>query len=168
MHICLGVALYREPSGADLQYMEDLLREVEAARIPAPSPIEQRWTCGSASDMSPAGVASGEGDCQDHLFSWVGIIMYLPSDNDRQRAAITKRYVAASGKDCIRTYMYGGSHSAVMQRHVSMQQNGQVMLPIMWALMHQLPTNVTVGLANETISLASCLGRQEAGLNTLC
>ena len=82
----------RDPNGADLQYMEDLLNKLEAAKIPAPSPIEQRWTCGSASHMSPAGAASQEGDSQDHLFSWVGIIMYLPPDNNRQRAAITKRY----------------------------------------------------------------------------
>lgn len=76
--------------------MDDLLNKLEAAKIPAPSPIEQRWTCGSASHMSPASAASQEGDSQDHLFSWVGIIMYLPPDNNRQRAAITKRY----GKEC--------------------------------------------------------------------
>ena len=87
--------LCREPDGADLQYMEDLLSQLEAAKIPAPSPIEQRWTCGSASHMSPASAAAQEGDSQDHLFSWVGIIMYLPAENERQRAAITKRYDAA-------------------------------------------------------------------------
>ena len=78
--------------------MEDLLSKLEAAKIPAPSPIEQRWTCGSGSRMSPASAAAQEGDPQNHLFSWVGIIMYLPSDNDRQRAAVTKRYDVASSK----------------------------------------------------------------------
>ncbi len=72
--------------------MEDLLNKIEAAKMPAPSPIEQRWTCGSASHMSPASAAAQEGDSQDYLFSWVGIIMYLPTDNQRQRAAITKRW----------------------------------------------------------------------------
>ena len=86
---------YRQPSGADLQYMEDLLSKIEAAKIPAPSPIEQRWTCGSSSIMSPASAAAEAGDSQDHLFSWVGIIMYLPTDDERQRAAITKRYAHA-------------------------------------------------------------------------
>lgn len=85
-----GVAC-REPSGADLRYMEDLLSKLEAAKIPAPCPIEQRWTCGSASHMSPASANAEEGDSQDYLFSWVGIIMYLPSDNDQVRTAITKR-----------------------------------------------------------------------------
>ena len=82
----------RQPDGADLQYMEDLLSKIEAAKVPAPCPIEQRWTCGSASHMSPASAAAEEGDSQDYLFSWVGIIMYLPTDNEKQRAAITKRY----------------------------------------------------------------------------
>lgn len=128
--------LCREPNGADLQYMEDLMRELEAARIPAPSPIEQRWTCGSASHMSPAGVASGQGDCQEHLFSWVGIIMYLPSDNDRQRAAITKRYVFAPQARTAVEHMCVCRHPlCCMRRHGSMQQTGQVMLPILWALM---------------------------------
>ena len=95
----------REPNGADLQYMEDLLSKLEAAKIPAPSPIEQRWTCGSVSHMSPANAASKEGDSQAHLFSWVGIIMYLPTENDRQRAAITKRYDAASGKEWSMRYV---------------------------------------------------------------
>ena len=72
--------------------MEDLLNKIEAAKMPAPSPIEQRWTCGSASHMSPASAAAEEGDSQDYLFSWVGIIMYLPTENERQRAAITKRW----------------------------------------------------------------------------
>lgn len=81
----------RQPSGADLQYMEELLSKVESAKIPAPSPIEQRWTCGSSSHMSPASAAAEEGDSQSYLFSWVGIIMYLPTDNQRQRAAITRR-----------------------------------------------------------------------------
>ena len=93
----------REPNGADLAYMEDLLREIEANKIPAPSPIEQRWTSGSRSPMSPAAaaaagasaeaatVATPLGEKPGALFSWVGIIMYLPSDDSKQRAAITKR-----------------------------------------------------------------------------
>lgn len=83
--------------------MEDLLREIEANKIPAPSPIEQRWSSGSRSSMSPAAaaaagasaeaatVATPLGEKPGALFSWVGIIMYLPSDDAKQRAAITKR-----------------------------------------------------------------------------
>ncbi|KAL3159108.1 hypothetical protein ABBQ32_011105 [Trebouxia sp. C0010 RCD-2024] len=136
LEACFPAGTVKEPNGADLQYMEDLMRELEAARIPAPSPIEQRWTCGSASHMSPAGVASGQGDCQEHLFSWVGIIMYLPSDNDRQRAAITKRYVFAPQARTAVEHMCVCRHPlCCMRRHGSMQQTGQVMLPILWALM---------------------------------
>ena len=92
--------MYRHPDGADLQYMEDLLSKIEAAKVPAPCPIEQRWTCGSASHMSPASAAAEEGDSQDYLFSWVGIIMYLPTDNEKQRAAITKRYGCDTTASC--------------------------------------------------------------------
>ena len=92
-----------EPNGADLNYMEDLLKEVEANKIPAPSPIEQRWSSGSRSPMSPAAAAAVGASAEaavaatpmgakpGALFSWVGIIMYMPSDDPKQRAAITKR-----------------------------------------------------------------------------
>ena len=51
-----------------------------------PLPEEERAKC-SRSVMSPA---HSEGD--DDLHSWVGIIMYLPPDDEPQRAAITKRF----------------------------------------------------------------------------
>lgn len=41
-------------------------------QIPAPSPIEQRWTSGSSASMSPAAGPP------DSVHSWVGVIMYLP------------------------------------------------------------------------------------------
>jgi L-galactono-1,4-lactone dehydrogenase len=78
------------PSGADLGYMRDLLAMVEASDLPAPSPIEQRWSAGSRAPMSPAH-SSGE----DDLHCWVGIIMYLPegeAEVDAVRARITKRF----------------------------------------------------------------------------
>ena len=34
--------MHRQPSGADWQYMEDLLSQIEAGKIPAPSKVEQR------------------------------------------------------------------------------------------------------------------------------
>ena len=77
-----------KPSGADLGYMSDLLAMIEARNIPAPAPIEQRWTASSASPMSPA--YSREADT---IHSWVGIIMYLPTEDAAQRAAISKRCV---------------------------------------------------------------------------
>ena len=66
--------------------MENLLRGIEDSGIAAHSPIEQRWTASSSSLMSPAhGAANG-------LHSWVGIIMYLPSDDETQRRLITESF----------------------------------------------------------------------------
>jgi len=75
------------PDKRDLQYMDELLAMIEATDLPTPAPIEQRWTRRSRARMSPA---HSEGD--HDLHSWVGIIMYLPTADDEQRAAITKRF----------------------------------------------------------------------------
>ncbi|MEW5306294.1 MAG: hypothetical protein WDW36_008767 [Sanguina aurantia] len=66
----------------DIEFMEALLKEIETGKIPAPSPIEQRWSSGSSSPMSPSSGAPG------HVTSWVGIIMYLP-DEAVSRAKVT-------------------------------------------------------------------------------
>ena len=60
-----------EPDGKDMRYMLRLLDIIESEGIPAPAPIEQRWTAGSSSLLSPA-----RSTAEDALFSWVGIIMY--------------------------------------------------------------------------------------------
>jgi L-galactono-1,4-lactone dehydrogenase len=67
--------------------MQELLRQIEEKNIPAHSPIEQRWSASSSSLMSPA-----HGPRDDGLFTWVGIINYLPSDDPEQRKAITKLF----------------------------------------------------------------------------
>jgi L-galactono-1,4-lactone dehydrogenase len=66
--------------------MQELLQQIEENNIPAHSPIEQRWSASSSSAMSPAHGPS------DGLFTWVGIINYLPSDDPVQRKAITKLF----------------------------------------------------------------------------
>lgn len=66
-----------------MEFMKQLLQGIEDKQIPAHSPIEQRWSSGSSSFMSPAHGPP------DSLFNWVGIINYLPLDNDRQRRDIT-------------------------------------------------------------------------------
>jgi len=63
-----------KPGMQDMAYMKELLRLIEKKKVAAPSPIEQRWTAGSSSPMSPAHGAA------DSVHSWVGIIMYLPED----------------------------------------------------------------------------------------
>lgn len=61
---------------ADIEYVTSVLQLIDELDIPAPSPIEQRWTAPSSSPLSPA--------CERPdvplapLYSWVGIIMYLP------------------------------------------------------------------------------------------
>jgi len=75
------------PDGSDLRYTRELLSLIEASGIPAPAPLEQRWSAASASPMSPAGGA------KDDLFSWLGIIMYLPEDDAQQREAITDAFL---------------------------------------------------------------------------
>ena len=74
---------------ADIDYVEELLSRIERQGIPAPSPIEQRWTSSSRSALSPASVTPTLGP--ETLFSWVGVIMYLPTEDERQRKAITDR-----------------------------------------------------------------------------
>jgi len=79
--------LCRQPSGEDLAFMSDVMAALEEGGVAAPGPIEQRWSASSSADMSPA--SSPEDMSVVH--SWVGIIMYLPEDDQQQRAQITQR-----------------------------------------------------------------------------
>ena len=74
------------PLREDLQFMRELREMIEEKQIPAHAPIEQRWTSGSSSPMSPAA-----GSAQS-LHSWVGIIMYLPTTVESEREAITQAF----------------------------------------------------------------------------
>ncbi|KAK3119712.1 hypothetical protein QOZ80_9AG0674150 [Eleusine coracana subsp. coracana] len=85
--ICFPTGSLAKPTMKDLDYMENLLQLIEKEDIPAPAPIEQRWTARSKSPMSPA--SSSE---EDDIFSWVGIIMYLPTSDARQRKEITEEF----------------------------------------------------------------------------
>lgn len=71
----------------ELDFMEKLLKRIDAEDIPAHAPIEQRWTAASTSTMSPA---SSTNPAQ--VFSWVGVILYLPTAEEAARRAITKRF----------------------------------------------------------------------------
>lgn len=42
------------PNGVDIEYTKQLLKLIEENNIPAPAPLEQRWTSASSSPMSPA------------------------------------------------------------------------------------------------------------------
>mmetsp|Transcript_322 Transcript_322/g.561 ORF Transcript_322/g.561 Transcript_322/m.561 type:complete len:603 (+) Transcript_322:83-1891(+) len=84
--VCFPTGKYEKNNGNDMIFMQTLLQRIEDYGIPAHSPIEQRWTAASSSLMSPA---HGK---DDEIFSWVGIIMYLPSDDEFQRREITERF----------------------------------------------------------------------------
>jgi L-galactono-1,4-lactone dehydrogenase len=84
--VCFPTGTQEENNGNDVEFMENLLQGIEVQKIPAHSPIEQRWSASSSSPMSPAhGPANG-------LHSWVGIINYLPTDDEDQRADIAKLF----------------------------------------------------------------------------
>uniref|UniRef100_A0A6B2L2Q7 FAD-binding PCMH-type domain-containing protein n=1 Tax=Arcella intermedia TaxID=1963864 RepID=A0A6B2L2Q7_9EUKA len=63
-----------KPDGTDIEFVEQVLKVIERNKIPAPSPIEQRWTAASGALFSPAFSTDPK-----KIFSWVGIIMYLPA-----------------------------------------------------------------------------------------
>ena len=73
------------------------MQQIEEAGVPAPSPIEQRWTASSSAPMSPA----AERGHPDTVHSWVGIIMYLPTEDQAQRQAITDRWRMLSASSCV-------------------------------------------------------------------
>lgn len=71
-----------------MKFLEHLLEGIETKNVAAHTPIEQRWCASSSSLMSPAYGPSGG------LHSWVGIINYLPTDDPKQREAITNSFTS--------------------------------------------------------------------------
>ncbi|KAL7486851.1 hypothetical protein ACHAW6_012443 [Cyclotella cf. meneghiniana] len=99
--VCFPAGTYGLPSSGSMDFMEELLREIETSGIPAPSPIEQRWTSASTSPLSPASV--GINDVETYhtthsLLSWVGIIMYLPSE-DKDPTGYRREFITQAFKD---------------------------------------------------------------------
>lgn len=87
--VCLPTGSLYNPSNEDMDFMMRLLSKIEEKSIPAPSPIEQRWTASSSSLMSPANTKDLP---PDTVFSWVGIIMYLTNDDPKRRGLVTERF----------------------------------------------------------------------------
>ena len=72
-----------ESNTCDVEYVESVLDIIENEAIPAPAPIEQRW---SAPSTSPMSAASGKLPSNvAPMYSWVGIIMYLPEGEGAKR-----------------------------------------------------------------------------------
>lgn len=69
--VSFPVGTLKKPNMKDITYMEEVMRLIKTEGIPAPSPIEQRWTASSRSPMSPASSTS-----PDTLYSWVSIAFH--------------------------------------------------------------------------------------------
>jgi len=98
--VCCETGTYNENNGNDIKLMEDILSKIESEKIPAHPPIEQRWTASSRSSMSPAHGEKGR------LFTWVGIIMYLPDEGEEIRKRITEAF---QGRYCDLVKEVGGN-----------------------------------------------------------
>eukprot|EP00252_Welwitschia_mirabilis_P014337 TRINITY_DN31509_c0_g1_i1.p1 TRINITY_DN31509_c0_g1~~TRINITY_DN31509_c0_g1_i1.p1 ORF type:complete len:620 (-),score=105.95 TRINITY_DN31509_c0_g1_i1:157-2016(-) len=85
--ICFPAGTLAKPTMKDVDYVQQVLQLIKTENIPAPAPIEQRWTASSRSPMSPASSKN-----PDDIFSWVGIIMYLPTAEANQRKEITSEF----------------------------------------------------------------------------
>jgi L-galactono-1,4-lactone dehydrogenase len=64
--VCYPTGNFDANSGHDMQFMEELLKQIENNKVPAHAPIEQRWSANSNSSMSPAYGRDGGLHC------WVG------------------------------------------------------------------------------------------------
>ncbi len=72
-----------ESSDCDVKYVENVLDIIEKEAIPAPGPIEQRWSPPSTSPMSAASEKPSR--TMAPFYSWVGIIMYLPEGEGAEK-----------------------------------------------------------------------------------
>lgn len=66
--ICFPTGTIKKPNMQDVKYIEQLLNLIKKEDIPAPSPIEQRWTARSQSPLSPAFSTD-----PDALSAWVSL-----------------------------------------------------------------------------------------------
>ncbi|CAJ1388962.1 unnamed protein product [Effrenium voratum] len=98
---CFPCGTIDEPNLRDIQYVKEMKDIIEANHIAAASPIEQRWTSRSTSPMSPA--FSKEANA---LFSWVGVIMYITSE--QQAPAIKAKFKEYAKHHADLTFKYGG------------------------------------------------------------
>eukprot|EP00904_Undaria_pinnatifida_P005032 jgi/Undpi1/1659/HiC_scaffold_11.g05049.m1 len=88
--VSFPVGTLEKPNGKDLDYMTELMSLIETEGVPAPAPIEQRWTASSSSRMSPA----HDKKSPETLFSWVGVIMYLPADDMDARNRVADAFLS--------------------------------------------------------------------------
>ncbi|KAG7671357.1 hypothetical protein Ndes2437B_g03998 [Nannochloris sp. 'desiccata'] len=125
LEVAFPCGILDSPNLVDIKYMDELQALIIKHNIPAPAPIEQRWTSSSASPMSPAysssssssksnsggsGSSPGSNNLETsskEIHSWVGIIMYLPEEDLEKRKEVTaafKKYGALVEKHLLGKY----------------------------------------------------------------
>lgn len=98
---CFPCGTIDEPNLKDIRYVKEMKEIIEREQIAAASPIEQRWTSRSRSPMSPAYSTQ-----ENALFSWVGVIMYITSEE--QAPAIKEKFRAYAMRHADLTFKYDG------------------------------------------------------------
>lgn len=99
---CFPCGTIENPSLADIDYLIEMKATIEREGIAAASPIEQRWTARSTSPMS----LSYSPRPKD-IFSWVGVIMYITTDE--QAPAIKEKFREYGKFHADQTFKYGGA-----------------------------------------------------------
>lgn len=74
---CFPTGTIQKPDMQDLKFIEQVMGLIKKEGIPAPSPIEQRWTARSRSPLSPAFDPS-----PDNIYSWVRYILDLQAKQE--------------------------------------------------------------------------------------
>lgn len=129
--VCFNTGSYENNNGNDMLFMENILDKIESQNLPAPAPIEQRWSASSSSLMSPAHGKKGGLHC------WVGIIMYLPTDDENERAEISKRF---KGQYCDLSREVGEPMNAVSHwGKLEMPSNGTEFLKLRKLMLSRYP-----------------------------
>mmetsp|Transcript_17771 Transcript_17771/g.41389 ORF Transcript_17771/g.41389 Transcript_17771/m.41389 type:complete len:574 (+) Transcript_17771:66-1787(+) len=98
---CFPAGTLSAPSLADIDYVTDMKAIIEKEGIPAPCPIEQRWTACSSSPMSPAYSRN-----PDDIFSWVGVILYITPEE--AAAKIKRKFKEYACRHADLTFQYSG------------------------------------------------------------
>jgi L-galactono-1,4-lactone dehydrogenase len=86
--IVISIDSLSKSSYRDLDLVQKLLALIAASSLPAPCPIEQRWSARSTAPMSPV-----YSQHPHEVFSWIGVIMYLPpNQSPEQRSVIQEAF----------------------------------------------------------------------------
>lgn len=75
----------------DINMVKNILQIIKEEKLPAPGPIEHRFTAPSSSVMSPAYCKPNENN-ENRVFSWIGVIMYLTNKDQQERDQVSTNF----------------------------------------------------------------------------